>query len=494
MPNASIGEALSRARQDAGLTTQQVAESTRIRRTLVEAIERDDFSMCGGDVYARGHIATLARTIGVDPAPLLAEFDGEPPRARLHRGRRLRARDRRAAERRGPNWSAAMGRGPRRRRRGGGLPGRHQPLGRPGRGAAVAVGPRGASTADPRAERSGRHSLPDADRRDRGGSRPLRRDGRPDLSPAASRWVSATQGAEQVFSGLLDDGTERTFSDPERVKLDHRQRRRRPAGRRRRRPRHRWRLRRGRPAHLRPRRPHRGGRLSRRPAAPALSRLCACPAPSPSSPWAAPATRSTPRSSPAGWRPTAGSSSTTRPRPTWCWSTPAGSSSRPRRTPSTPCWRPPTSRATGARPRPSSRSAAWPSATAASSPRRCPRPTPCSASTTTPTSAARLRAIVGGAATGAHAPRDRRLLLPLTPVDRAARRRWPGPASGPRVVRRRLDGGPVAPLKLASGCDRRCSFCAIPSFRGAFVSRRPDGGARRGPLAGRAGRPRARSW
>ncbi|TDD17730.1 30S ribosomal protein S12 methylthiotransferase RimO [Kribbella turkmenica] len=47
------------------------------------------------------------------------------------------------------------------------------------------------------------------------------------------------------------------------------------------------------------------------------------------------------------------------------------------------------------------------------------------------------------------------------------------PASGPRVLRRRLDGGPMAPLKLASGCDRRCAFCAIPMFRGAFVSRRP---------------------
>jgi MiaB/RimO family radical SAM methylthiotransferase len=42
------------------------------------------------------------------------------------------------------------------------------------------------------------------------------------------------------------------------------------------------------------------------------------------------------------------------------------------------------------------------------------------------------------------------------------------------VVRRRLDDSPVAPLKLASGCDRRCAFCAIPSFRGAFVSRRPS--------------------
>jgi ribosomal protein S12 methylthiotransferase len=48
-----------------------------------------------------------------------------------------------------------------------------------------------------------------------------------------------------------------------------------------------------------------------------------------------------------------------------------------------------------------------------------------------------------------------------------------GPASGPRVLRRRLSRGLAAPLKIASGCDRRCSFCAIPSFRGAFVSREP---------------------
>jgi MiaB/RimO family radical SAM methylthiotransferase len=47
------------------------------------------------------------------------------------------------------------------------------------------------------------------------------------------------------------------------------------------------------------------------------------------------------------------------------------------------------------------------------------------------------------------------------------------PASGPRAVRRRLNPGPMAPLKIASGCDRRCTFCAIPSFRGSFVSRQP---------------------
>ncbi|GAA5012008.1 hypothetical protein GCM10025734_57120 [Kitasatospora paranensis] len=48
------------------------------------------------------------------------------------------------------------------------------------------------------------------------------------------------------------------------------------------------------------------------------------------------------------------------------------------------------------------------------------------------------------------------------------------PASGPRTLRKRLDDNPVASIKLASGCDRRCSFCAIPAFRGSFISRRPS--------------------
>jgi ribosomal protein S12 methylthiotransferase len=93
-----------------------------------------------------------------------------------------------------------------------------------------------------------------------------------------------------------------------------------------------------------------------------------------------------------------------------------------------------------------------------------------------PDIAARLSAVIAGERLHPHTPSDRRLLLPISPVDRqAAAAAVPGhaPASGPRVMRRRLEGGPVAPLKLASGCDRRCTFCAIPSFRGAFVSRRP---------------------
>jgi ribosomal protein S12 methylthiotransferase len=94
-----------------------------------------------------------------------------------------------------------------------------------------------------------------------------------------------------------------------------------------------------------------------------------------------------------------------------------------------------------------------------------------------PDLAERLGDVLDGHAIPAHQPVDRRTLLPITPVHRPAATgdlSLPGHGWGPRVLRRRLDSGPVAPLKIASGCDRRCSFCAIPSFRGAFVSRHPD--------------------
>ncbi|GAB3813950.1 30S ribosomal protein S12 methylthiotransferase RimO [Tessaracoccus terricola] len=95
----------------------------------------------------------------------------------------------------------------------------------------------------------------------------------------------------------------------------------------------------------------------------------------------------------------------------------------------------------------------------------------------------KLRLILDGHAPTSHVPRDRRKLLPLAPAERARAAHGvavPGhaplpdglaPASGPRTMRRRVSDGPSAPLKIASGCDRRCSFCAIPSFRGSYLSR-----------------------
>jgi ribosomal protein S12 methylthiotransferase RimO len=99
----------------------------------------------------------------------------------------------------------------------------------------------------------------------------------------------------------------------------------------------------------------------------------------------------------------------------------------------------------------------------------------------------KLRRILAGERPSSHVPRDRRTLLPLAPASRQNRLAsvavpghtasaglpGSGPASGPRLYRHRLSGGPSAPLKIASGCDRRCTFCAIPRFRGSYVSRPP---------------------
>ncbi|HJQ01524.1 MAG TPA: 30S ribosomal protein S12 methylthiotransferase RimO [Jatrophihabitans sp.] len=93
-----------------------------------------------------------------------------------------------------------------------------------------------------------------------------------------------------------------------------------------------------------------------------------------------------------------------------------------------------------------------------------------------PRIAERLDEVRAGRRIAAHVPRDRRALLPISPAWRpaaAAELAVPGHQWGPTPMRRRLADSAVGYLKLASGCDRRCTFCAIPSFRGAFVSRPP---------------------
>ncbi|GHH96060.1 helix-turn-helix domain-containing protein [Streptomyces capillispiralis] len=106
----SVGHALRRARIAAGLTVDDVSSATRVRIAIVHAIESDDFAPCGGDVYARGHIRTLAKAVHLDPAPLIAQYESEhgggrpapTPAAPLFEAERIRP------ERRGPNWTAAM--------------------------------------------------------------------------------------------------------------------------------------------------------------------------------------------------------------------------------------------------------------------------------------------------------------------------------------------------------------------------------------------------
>ena len=106
----SIGDTLAQARSQAGLTITQVSQRTRIRETIIRGIEHNDFSACGGDFYARGHIRSIARVVGVDPEELIREYDAThgAPEA-------IRAADVfepatpiKLKERRSPNWSVAM--------------------------------------------------------------------------------------------------------------------------------------------------------------------------------------------------------------------------------------------------------------------------------------------------------------------------------------------------------------------------------------------------
>jgi cytoskeleton protein RodZ len=113
-PAVSIGQALSAARRDAGLSIDDISAKTRLRATVIRSIEADDFTLCGGDFYARGHIRTLAGLVGLDPAPLLAEYDttvgsGEdgPATSQLYETEASGRAITRTAQKRSPRWGLA---------------------------------------------------------------------------------------------------------------------------------------------------------------------------------------------------------------------------------------------------------------------------------------------------------------------------------------------------------------------------------------------------
>ncbi|MFF5206233.1 helix-turn-helix domain-containing protein [Streptosporangium sp. NPDC000396] len=107
----SIGSSLAEARRAAGLTVGQLSARTRIREALIHAIERDDFSLCGGDFYARGHVRNISKVIGLDPEAMVHSYD------ELHGGVPLPVRAAsvfqaekpiKIRESRSPNWTTAM--------------------------------------------------------------------------------------------------------------------------------------------------------------------------------------------------------------------------------------------------------------------------------------------------------------------------------------------------------------------------------------------------
>ncbi|GAA5116320.1 hypothetical protein GCM10023339_24700 [Alloalcanivorax gelatiniphagus] len=109
-----IGPELAAARTRLGLSVDQLAERTRIRPHVIEAVEVDDFEPCGGDFYARGHLRTLARVLGIDVAPLLASYDERYAHAPINPRRVFEAELATGANgsirstRGGPNWSVLV--------------------------------------------------------------------------------------------------------------------------------------------------------------------------------------------------------------------------------------------------------------------------------------------------------------------------------------------------------------------------------------------------
>jgi cytoskeletal protein RodZ len=112
MDLVSVGETLTRARQERGLSVEDVTAATRIRAGLIRSIENDEFGPCGGAVYARGHIRSISRVLDIDPAPLVAEFDRThsdeaPPQPALVPGAAIDPEVAHAEPKRA-NWAAAM--------------------------------------------------------------------------------------------------------------------------------------------------------------------------------------------------------------------------------------------------------------------------------------------------------------------------------------------------------------------------------------------------
>ena len=107
----SIGSELTAARERADMTIEQLSASTRIRSGLLAAMEADDFTRCGGNFYARGHIRAIARVVKTEPEVLLAKFDETHPEPDADRSRR----DELAPDRRPtlhparPRWAVVLG-------------------------------------------------------------------------------------------------------------------------------------------------------------------------------------------------------------------------------------------------------------------------------------------------------------------------------------------------------------------------------------------------
>jgi cytoskeletal protein RodZ len=108
--SVSVGDELAAARRQAGLTITQVSQRTCIRETIVRGIERGDYSACGGDFYARGHVRSIARAVGLDPDQVVRDYDAtQRPTATITAADVFQPfTPVKLKERRRPNWTLVL--------------------------------------------------------------------------------------------------------------------------------------------------------------------------------------------------------------------------------------------------------------------------------------------------------------------------------------------------------------------------------------------------
>ena len=73
----SLGSMITKARKDAGLSIDDLSAATNIRGTLLREMESNNFSQCGGETYARGHLRNIAIKLNVEPQIFLTAFEDE---------------------------------------------------------------------------------------------------------------------------------------------------------------------------------------------------------------------------------------------------------------------------------------------------------------------------------------------------------------------------------------------------------------------------------
>ena len=207
----SIGESLAEARRQAGLTIGQVSQQTRIRESIIRSIEQDDFTACGGDFYARGHIRSIAAAVGADPLPLISAYDAEHGSSRTLRAAEIfdPVKPVKIRDPRSPSLSvfvavvllAVIGFGAYR------LVTHHSDKSHPPK-AAAAVSHRAATSATPTA-----HPSPS--------STPTRSDVVIQLTANEDCWVLLTRRSDgsQIFMGVVPAGSSRTWTVKRAVEM-----------------------------------------------------------------------------------------------------------------------------------------------------------------------------------------------------------------------------------------------------------------------------------